>query len=376
MFNQLKTKNATGDNRIHQLDGLRAIALLMVLGFHLINNQLQPLNADELTVAQKFLMGTTYFGWCGVDLFFVLSGFLIGSILLKNKQSSNFFKVFYVRRFIRIIPAYYLLLIAFTLCKTTSWYNPDAYIFEKEIPIVYYFLFIQNFFMSFWGHFGAEALTPTWSLAIEEQFYIIIPLIIYLLRPGQLLFFIALCFCIAPLSRYLSTNWYQQYTLLSSRIDSPAMGVLIAYLNSKDFFRNFVKSNLQVVKLISSALFVFAGAIYFFSDPGIFNHTLIASCFGSVVIVILYIKKGFLYKVLTNPILLEIGKLSYFIYLFHQLINGMTHLVFLNHKQPILDNLQAVVLTVLSLFITYALSKLSFRYLEKPLINLGHSFKY
>ncbi|MGN6436116.1 MAG: acyltransferase family protein [Agriterribacter sp.] len=370
------THNEFSQPRITQLDGLRGVALLLVLGFHFINNQYMAMDANSLQPLQAFLMKATYFGWCGVDLFFVLSGFLIGSILLKNKGSANFFKVFYIRRFIRIIPAYYLLLLLFLLCKNLKWFTPEAAMFEKEIPIGYYFLFLQNFYMSFNGHFGPEALTPTWSLAVEEQFYIIIPFAVHFLSRKQLILFLCICLIVAPVSRHLSPNWYQEYTLLSSRIDSPAIGVLLACINYQARFKNFIQQNLTAIKFGTFALFSMAAILYIFADPGMFNHTIIAICFGCTLLIVLYSNSGVIYKILTTKVLLEVGKLSYFIYLFHQLINGIFHLVFLSHNKPVLDDSWAVAVSCLALFVTYILAKCSFRFFEGPLIKLGHAFKY
>jgi peptidoglycan/LPS O-acetylase OafA/YrhL len=376
MLSNIKPATSIIKERILPLDGLRAVAILMVLGFHFLNNQYGQMDIATLNTLEKILMKSTYFGWCGVDLFFVLSGFLIASILFKNRGSSNFFKAFYVRRFVRIVPIYYLLLLIFLACKYAPWYDAGAYIFEKEIPIGYYFLFLQNFMMSAAGNFGAEALTPTWSLAIEEQFYLIIPLVIYFLKPKYILCFILFCLIVAPVSRYMSVNWYQKYTLLSSRIDSPAMGVLVAYIMQKEKFRNYVLNNSRLLKFISLVTLSLCGLIYVFSDPGIFNHSLIAFNFAIILIIVLNSNKGFVYSFLTNKIFIQIGGLSYFIYLYHQLINGTLHLVVLKHKVPVLDSISAILISIAALAITWILAKISFRYFETPLITYSHSIKY
>ena len=80
--------------RIPQIDGLRAIAILLVISFHYVNNQL--VNATDKIA--KFFCFVTSFGWAGVDLFFVLSGFLIGSILIANKQKNKYFSTFYIEK--------------------------------------------------------------------------------------------------------------------------------------------------------------------------------------------------------------------------------------------------------------------------------------
>lgn len=364
------------NERIILLDGLRGVAVIFVVGFHFLNNQYSRLDIATLNIVEKALMHGTYFGWCGVDLFFVLSGFLIASILMKNRTSLDYFKTFYIRRFARIIPIYYLLLFIFILCKHAPWYDVQAYIFEKEIPITYYFLFLQNFLMSAAGHFGAEALTPTWSLAIEEQFYLIIPFVIYYFKPRQVIYFVFLCLVIGPLSRYLSVNWYQKYTLLSSRIDSPAIGVLIACIMQKESLKEYIGHNLRMVKLASLFTLMFSGFIYVFSDPGIFNHTLIALNFGIIVLIVLFTKSGYIYNFFSNKVLIQIGGVSYFVYLYHQLINGTMHLVILKHKVPVLDSKNSVFVSVAALVLTWILAKISFRYLEKPLIKLSHKYTY
>ena len=173
--------------RIKGIDGLRGIAVLIVIFFHFLNNSYQNSNINNLNDIEILIMKLTSFGWAGVNLFFVLSGFLIGTILLSNIESNNFFRVFYFRRFLRILPVYFLLLTVFIFTKQ-YFYNPNITLFEKYIPVGAYFLLIQNFFMSHFGHFGPNALTPTWSLAVEEQFYIVIPFIIYYLNKKQILF--------------------------------------------------------------------------------------------------------------------------------------------------------------------------------------------
>jgi peptidoglycan/LPS O-acetylase OafA/YrhL len=362
--------------RILPLDGLRGIAVILVLGFHFLNNQYQQVDISSLNILERSLMFSTYFGWCGVDLFFVLSGFLIATILMKNRDSPKYFITFYVRRFIRIIPIYYLLLLIFWVCKFSPWYNAEAYIFEKEIPIGYYFLFLQNFMMSAAGHFGAEALTPTWSLAIEEQFYIIIPFVIYFLKPKYVIYFIIFCLILGPISRYFSVNWYQKYTLLTSRMDSPSMGVLIAWLLQKKNSEEYIIAHISHIKVIAIFLLTASALIYVFSDPGILNHTLIGLNFALIVIIVLNTAKGFLYNVLTNKFLIHIGGISYFLYLYHQLLNGLLHLIILKHQAPILDNNAAILISLTALIVTWLLAMLSFRYFESPLIKLSHKLMY
>jgi len=365
-----------GKTRFKPMDGLRGIAVLLIISFHYINNQYDQTDPASLNRVERLLSKVSYFGWCGVDLFFVLSGFLIGSILMKNRGATNFFKAFYVRRFLRIIPVYYLLLVIFILLRYTAIYQPDAYIFEKQLPVGYYFLFLQNFLMGIHNHFGPEALTPTWSLCIEEQFYIIIPMVVYFVKPKYLVYVIISFLLIAPLSRYLSVNWYQTYVLLSSRIDSPGCGFLLAWILQKKHFTAYISRHINSIKWSTALVFLIAAFLYAKVDVGVFNHSLIAVSFTLLLLVVLFTEQTWIGKILSNRLLVKIGGLSYFIYLYHQLVNGLLHLGLLKQKMPILNNGYAVLITVSAFIITCLLAILSFRFIEKPLIQYSHTYKY
>jgi peptidoglycan/LPS O-acetylase OafA/YrhL len=362
------------ENRILQLDGLRGIAVLLVICFHFLNNQYS--NVTGLSRIEKAISKVAYFGWCGVDLFFVLSGFLIGSILLKNRGKENYFKAFYVRRFFRIIPIYYLLLLCFIALKYTPIYSPDAYIFEKDIPIGYYFLFLQNFVMGARNHFGPEAITPTWSLAVEEQFYLITPLIVYWIKPKYLVWVILFMIALAPACRSLCANWYQKYTLLSSRIDSPAFGFLLAWLLYNEKTNAFIRKQIGTIRWIAIPFLILSTGLYASSLAGVFNHSILAINFALIILIALFLEKGILYRILTSKALVITGGLSYFIYLFHQTINGVFHIVFLHQKFPVLNGAPSYIVTLGTLITVFVFARLSYKYLEQPQIRFSHSFAY
>jgi peptidoglycan/LPS O-acetylase OafA/YrhL len=371
-----KLLDSGNSQRILQLDGLRGLAVLFVIAFHYINNQLGSGDTTKLGKAEYLLMKATYFGWAGVDLFFVLSGFLIGTILLTNRGSAHYFKTFYIRRFFRIVPIYYLLLFIFLIAKRTDLYATDIYIFQNDIPLYYYFPFMQNFAMGQVGNFGPEALTPTWSLAVEEQFYLIIPLVVYGLKPSHLKYFIVFCLLLAPLSRLLAGNWYQKYTLLPSRIDSPIMGFLVAYLLNDQVIELWIIKNIRTVKITAFGLLGTSILIYIFSDIGVFNHTVIALIFGLILLIVLNTHSGLLFKILTLKAFVFTGTISYFLYLFHQLVNGLFHLTILNEKVPLLENSSDLGVTLLSFITTILMAVVSYRYLESPLVKYSHRYKY
>src|SRR5260370_21839924 len=225
---------ASADGRIPELDGLRGLAIGMVLIFHYF----------QLTLVARpgslpaYLQGAARLSWSGVDLFFVLSGFLIGGILLDARDSSNYFRVFYVRRFFRIVPIYFVFLfLALGLCALGNFGITSDFLrmFRHRLPWLPHFLFLQNFWMALTSSFGASGLTVTWSLAVEEQLYLSLPALIRFLTPRALSIPLAAGIVLAPLSRILlhafapshNLSWY---TLMPCRADALLLGVFRAIL--------------------------------------------------------------------------------------------------------------------------------------------------
>jgi peptidoglycan/LPS O-acetylase OafA/YrhL len=156
-------------SHIPELDGLRGIAILMVVVFHAL--------AFIPHAMTGWIPNLASYGFAGVDLFFVLSGFLITGILLSAKGHPGYFRNFYAKRALRIWPLYYLLLlVAFGLVplliiRTHVYMNELALLQSRSILV--YVLLLQNIWYS--GKIGPITLAMTWSLAIEEQFYVVWP---------------------------------------------------------------------------------------------------------------------------------------------------------------------------------------------------------
>jgi peptidoglycan/LPS O-acetylase OafA/YrhL len=151
------------------LDGLRGIAILLVVLFH------------NFRAFNYF-----FFGWLGVDLFFVLSGFLITDILLNTVGSPHFLRNFFMRRMLRIFPLYYLVLIIFFIAfPLLGLYKQELQFYQDHQS--WFWFYLQNWLLSTDSSPRGGALDHFWSLAIEEQFYIIWPLIILLVRKLKIL---------------------------------------------------------------------------------------------------------------------------------------------------------------------------------------------
>src|SRR5580698_5498946 len=212
--------------KIPQLDAVRGLAVLLVL---LHNTDIYPALHLQLISAN---------GWMGVDLFFVLSGLLITGILLDTKQSEGYFKNFYARRCLRIWPLYYPLI--FFMFVVVRFLNPSEFhtVVQTSSPWWAFPLFLQNFLLAISTN-AAGPLGVTWSLAIEEQFYLVWPLVVRFCPLTQLRRVAILEICISPgLRFYLSLHQVNLYTNVFCRLDGLMAGALLALLvRSKDFVR-------------------------------------------------------------------------------------------------------------------------------------------
>ncbi|WP_426527857.1 acyltransferase family protein [Bradyrhizobium sp. McL0615] len=221
-------------DRVPALDGLRGLAVLCVMCFHF--GTYGGLQAD--TYAAKMFISLFCNLWSGVDIFFALSGFLITGILLRQKQGPGYFSRFYMRRTLRIFPLYYVaMIVIFVLLpalQLPALDNPgihrvqDAqawmWAYSQDFAITYY----NNDFFDpdpLWvGHF--------WSLGVEEHFYLVWPLIVYLCTRRGLLLTSVLLIVVAPIVRFTMMHYDMDpaavYTFTLSRMDQFAIGGLLA----------------------------------------------------------------------------------------------------------------------------------------------------
>ena len=194
--------------RVPELDALRGLAALVVVLYHIG------------ALDHKFDL---HFGWSAVDLFFILSGYLITTILLRHRPTGQFFAAFYGRRALRIWPIYYLGILAlFVLTPLLAVRPPWG-------DLLHYLTYTQNFQVYTTGRFseaGNPLLSHTWTLAIEEQFYMIWPVLVMLAGRRRL---VPLCLGVVALANAARVAGLPQYVLLS-RCDGLALGALLAGL--------------------------------------------------------------------------------------------------------------------------------------------------
>ena len=199
-------------NYIPELQGLRGLAVLAVIVYHC-----------HPRLEGTWIHYASLWGWAGVNLFFVLSGFLITSILLEAREKPRYFRNFYARRALRIWPVYVLVLAAVYL--QAPWFVGGPVLAAvKAAPWLAYIFFVQNLF-----HLALPpAIGPTWSLAIEEQYYFLwAPLVRLLRRPRRLAAVLSAALVGSPLMRMTHLAWITPTHTLT-HLDGIAWGSLLA----------------------------------------------------------------------------------------------------------------------------------------------------
>ncbi len=342
--------------RLEAIDGLRGLAVLATVALHWF---VQP--AAELFRAdlRNVLLLAAY----GVDLFFVVSGFLIGRILLKIEGNAAGMRAFYIRRVLRIWPPYYLLLLFIFLLTGGKFAKAPWWSFP---------LFIFNF----WGGRG-EAIHPSlyhlWSIAVEEQFYLIGPALFSLVKDRRRLalalgaYLLAAPFLRLALSLYTKVGVWE---FTPARLDGICFGLLLALLVSSPAVFARVAENLRFLQ--AAALFSLAAAIplrlalsdlYWFS----FGNSFAAAAFAlTLLVVYLQSLAGGGGGALTFPPLRYLGVRCYVLYLFHLPFMYISYLTFRSFAAQILFQ------TALTLLFAHLLWK----YFEAPFIRWGKKFSY
>ena len=364
------------ERRILELDGIRGLAILSVIYWHYVA-------APGALAGPSCLSGILYrigaLGWSGVDLFFVLSGFLIGGILLDARLRPRFFQTFYIRRAFRILPLYAVLCVAgvVALALRPSWKE----VVGSSMPFVVYAAFLQNFWLA--HHSWNAYMSVTWSLAVEEQFYLLFPLVIRFARTSWLPLLIgglALMSAGARTILYLhfGSAWgTAAYTLVFCRADALMLGALGAWGLREPRVRTLLEDR---PSLLRSAVIVLGAAVTVMLVRGwtmltrpmsTAGYSCLALFYLSLILLAVVCPAGRWASIARLAPLRWMGRLAYCIYLVH----ATAYAICRNWFDAVIDPNQfdwrsAVVALTLSL----AMAQLSWWYFESKLIRLGHTF--
>jgi peptidoglycan/LPS O-acetylase OafA/YrhL len=356
----------SGLGRIPELDGVRGLAITLVVILHYF------VVPTPSRIALYFRLAGS-----GVDLFFVLSGFLIAGILLDAKDSPSYYKTFYLRRFYRIIPLYAFWLAIFVIgvySVSPSSPLPLRATFNDGLGLWTYFLFLQNFPMAKWGAIGASWMGITWSLAVEEQFYLLLPFVVRRLRARSLMKFalgmIFLAFFVRIVLHLAGANEMMLLVLLPCRADTFGFGILVALAYRNETMWLWLASHRRY--LYTAFIILAAGVVNWtlrdFKLMEWMGFTWMALFYTCLLLLVLA-NPGRIQRLIfgTWPIT-RLGTIAYGVYLLHTGILFLCHFVWFGEK-PSNHSPATVAVTILSLSITIMLAELSWRFLEKPLIG-------
>jgi peptidoglycan/LPS O-acetylase OafA/YrhL len=338
--------------KIPQLDAIRGLAVLLVL---LHNTDIYP---------SFHLQWISTNGWMGVDLFFVLSGFLITGILLDSKQSESYFKNFYARRCLRIWPLYYSALLFMFVIVPFLRPSEAHTIFEaRSSPWWSYPLFMQNFLVPIPSS-ATGLLGVTWSLAVEEQFYLVWPMVVRFCSKAQLRNLAIAVICVSPALRYyLSLHQVNIYSNTFCRLDGLMAGALLALaLRSKSFVPSKFVTPAWVAFLVAAPLAV---VIDLFHARWI-DFSFVALAAVAFVYLALFSTQKWLQRILTNRILVYTGTISYGIYLLQKIPLDAVRAFHLDKH--------AYLALPIATAVTLAMATLSWNLLEKPFLRLKRLF--
>jgi peptidoglycan/LPS O-acetylase OafA/YrhL len=222
------TKPLDSKGHMPALDGVRGLAVLMVLLVHFVGGML-PTNSLERAIGY-----VTGYGAYGVDLFFVLSGFLITGILYDARDTNAYFRNFYMRRLLRIFPLYYGVLALLFFVAPLIPLLQGATLDNLVTRQAWAWLYGVNLYTTIRGEWALSYINHFWSLAIEEHFYLVWPLIVYLLarRPRTLIavsLAVSLCAMLARLiASLIGLTWFTTGVLTPFRLDGLALGAFLA----------------------------------------------------------------------------------------------------------------------------------------------------
>jgi peptidoglycan/LPS O-acetylase OafA/YrhL len=355
---RLETLMDSTHKYIPHLDGLRGIAVLAVIVSHFF----------------KFIY-IFNIGWVGVDLFFVLSGFLITTNLYASKTENHYFYNFYIKRFLRIFPVYYLILILLFIIYPLLHLDivkEYAYLQKNQ---AWFWVYMQNWLFSIKGWPPTILLSHFWSLAIEEQYYIVWPFIVLSLSARNISIVCILLFCTSMLLRYIFPELPFAYMSTITRLEGLTFGAFIAVAVAPNL------ALFEKYKYILFGYFIVVAVFYFHiglpvlvtnSKMARAGYSIWPAIFGLILIFSFFPKSGRLRWFLQRRFLIYTGRISYGLYCYSMILFVIGKDYFMDFLKPYAGNalLSKTVTGFVFVFLSYATAHASYHLFEKRLLKL------
>lgn len=374
--------------RLPALDGIRGLAILMVLVYHF------SLRLEPSTIAQTVFRHTTGIGWAGVDLFFVLSGFLITGNLYDSRGSATYYRTFYARRVLRIFPLYYLYLAVYYVVLPLLYEGGSLAhaITTLQRHRWWFWTYTSNVLVAWSGDAGPTGPAPMytgamWSLAVEEQFYLVWPLFVSL--AGRYLarwcVTIVVATLLIRLAALLLVGRLGAELLMPARMDSLALGAWLAVTlreRGAAGLRRFIP---RALGISGSAL-----AVIWAAQPTWFDMTssfvptigfsLIAVFFAGVVAASLVRPDGIWRRIGETRWLRWLGAYAYGLYIWHNPVRLLLDALRLNPESLVGAGVNGFVAVTIFGFsgigLSIACAVLSWHTFEAPILNLKRFVPY
>ncbi|MEN6450066.1 MAG: acyltransferase [Thermoguttaceae bacterium] len=366
--------------RIAAFDGLRGAAIVAIMAYHFVRQFPRPQEALDRVFFELLSAG-----WIGVELFFVLSGFLATAVLCESKPTPHFMRTFHVRRSLRVLPLYFgLLFVLFVAVPLFAGHTQER-VHALTANQWWFWFFLCNWFFALQGGFGTAPGGYLWWLSLDQQFCILWPLAVRWLNRRAMIALSAGLFVGSLVVRVVlltaGVGPVVVYLITFSHLDGLAFGCLLALAMRSGTLSppvaRLLRAAATVSAIVLAGLFLLRGEFVFWDIPTVaVSPTLLAACFGWLLVASCRSEGGETcparWRLLTSPVLLSFGRYSYGLYLLHPLVGRLLQPAF----APLQRLLGGSAMAAFSVFIAVAIAAswgvavASWHLFEQPMARL------